>query len=238
MDLSFAAVAAIVFFAFFTQAAIGFGAMVIALTLSALLYPLDILLSWFVPLVILLSAYLLIRHHGHIDWQLFFKRILPGMGLGFIAGQWLFYSLDTEHMKTALGALVIFLAGRELLRRKAPSKHTPLLPWTLAAGVVHGAFASGGPLLVHGLNTQNLNKATFRSTLTVVWMVMALVLATSYLISGKLNSSQLPQIGMLAAVLPISILAGEWLHQRIDAQRFKTAINVLLLICGLILLLR
>lgn len=238
MDLSFAAVALIVFFAFFTQAAIGFGAMVIAMTLSALIYPVTTLLSWFVPLVILLSAYLLIRHHDHIDWRLFFRRILPGMGVGMVLGQALFYSLNTDILKTALGALVMFLAGRELWRRNQTPRSVPLLPWTFAAGVVHGIFATGGPLLVYALNAQSLDKATFRSTLTVVWMVMALVLAGSYLSSGQLGADDLPQIGILAAVLPLSILAGEWLHRRINPERFKTAINLLLVFCGLVLLVR
>lgn len=238
MTLEFGLVALIVFFAFFTQAAIGFGAMVIAMTLSALIYPVTTLLSWFVPLVILLSAYLLIRHHDHIDWRLFFRRILPGMGVGMVLGQALFYNLNTELLKTALGALVIFLAGRELLRRKAPTRAVALLPWTFAAGIVHGIFATGGPLLVYALNAQALDKAVFRSTLTVVWMAMALVLATSYLLSGQLSQDDLPQIGTLAAILPLSILAGEWLHQRIDAERFKTAINWLLVFCGIVLLIR
>ena len=78
---------AIVFFAFFTQAATGFGAMVIAMTLSALIYPVDVLLTWFIPLVVLLSTYLLVRHHGHIDWALFLRRILPAMGAGLVLGQ-------------------------------------------------------------------------------------------------------------------------------------------------------
>ena len=113
-----------------------------------------------------------------------------------------------------------------------------MLPWTFAAGVVHGIFATGGPLLVYALNAQSLDKATFRSTLTVVWMVMALVLAGSYLSSGQLGADDLPQIGILAAVLPLSILAGEWLHRRINPERFKTAINLLLVFCGLVLLVR
>ena len=46
------------------------------------------------------------------------------------------------------------------------------------------------------------------------------------------------QIGILAAVLPLSILAGEWLHRRINPERFKTAINLLLVFCGLVLLVR
>lgn len=238
IDLPFLAVIGIVFFAFFTQAATGFGAMVIAMTLSALIYPVDVLLTWFIPLVILLSTYLLARHHAHIDWALFFRRILPAMGVGLVIGQLVFYRLDTAALKTALGVLVIVLALRELMRRAETPRKIPLLPWTFAAGIVHGVFASGGPLLVYGLNGQRLPKAVFRSTLTVVWMVMALVLAGSYVASGALSTATMPRVGVLAAVLPLSIIAGEWVHTRINAAAFARGINVLLVVCGVALLLR
>ncbi len=238
MEISFVLVALIVFFAFFTQAATGFGALVISMTLGALLYPIDVLLNWFVPLVVLLSIYLLARHHEHIDWNLFLKKILPGMGLGMIAGQAVFYSLNTEILRYALGALVVFLAGRELLRRADAPRNVPLLPWTLAAGVVHGIFATGGPVLVYALNSQSIEKAVFRSTLTLVWGVLAFVLSLSYITSGQLTTASLPQIGMLAAILPFSILLGEWAHRYINEVLFKRLINVLLVFCGVVLLLK
>lgn len=238
MDMSFVLVALIVFFAFFTQAATGFGALVISMTLGALLYPIDVLLNWFVPLVVLLSIYLLARHHGHIDWSLFLKKILPGMGLGMVAGQFVFYSLNTDVLKYALGGIVVFLAGRELIRRADVPRNIPLLPWTLAAGVVHGIFATGGPLLVYGLNGQQIEKSVFRSTLTLVWGVLAFSLVVSYVLSGQLTTAALPQIGMLAAILPFSILLGEWAHRYINEALFKKVINVLLVFCGVVLLLK
>lgn len=238
MEMSFVLVALIVFFAFFTQAATGFGALVISMTLGALLYPIDVLLNWFVPLVVLLSLYLLARHHGHIDWSLFLKKILPGMGLGMLVGQYVFYSLNTEVLKYALGGIVVFLAGRELLRRGDMPRNIPLLPWTLAAGVVHGIFATGGPLLVYGLNGQSIEKSVFRSTLTLVWGVLAFSLVLSYIFSGQLTTAALPQIGMLAAILPFSIMAGEWAHRYINEALFKKVINVLLVFCGVVLLLK
>lgn len=238
METSFILISLIMFFGFFTQAATGFGALVISMTLGALLYPVDTLLTWFVPQVVLLSAYLLVRHHDHIDWALFLKRILPGMGIGMLAGQGLFYSLDVAALKYLLGGVVVFLAGRELLRKPGAVRNIPLLPWTLAAGVVHGIFATGGPLLVYALNGQNIDKSVFRSTLTLVWGSLAAGLVVSYIASGLLTTEALPQIGMLAAILPLSIIAGEWAHRYVNEDLFKRVINVLLVFCGLVLLLK
>ena len=238
LDPNFIAVVAIVFFAFFTQAATGFGGMVIALTISALLFPVPLLLGWFVPLVILISSYLLIRHHAHINWSLFFKKILPAMGVGLLIGQLLFYNLQGDLLKKALGVLIVALAARELLRKADAPRNIPLLPWTFAAGIAHGVFATGGPLLVYGLNGQRLPKSEFRSTLALVWLVMAVVLLSSYIGSGQLTTASLPQIGILAATLPFSIALGEWVHSRINAQLFQRLINALLVFCGIVLLVK
>lgn len=238
MDWPFLIVAVIVFFAFFTQAATGFGAGVISLTLSALLFPIDVLLTWIVPLIALICSYLLIRHHDHIDWKLLLRVILPCMGGGMLVGQYFFYSLDGDLLKPILGVVVIGLALRELLRNADKQSRTPLLPWALAGGVIHGMFASGGPLLVYGLNAQPLDKAAFRSTLVVVWLVLALVLIASYIVSGKLTTAALPNIGILAAILPFSIIAGEKAHNHVPEATFKKAINVILIFCGVALLVR
>lgn len=237
-EATFAVVAAIVFVAFMTQAATGFGGMVIALTLGALLCPVDRLLVWLVPQVVLLSVYLLIRHHAHVDWRLLLRIVLPAMGSGLLLGQLVFYRLDTEALRTALGVLVVLLALRELLRTDgAAPPRAVLLPWTFAAGIVHGIFATGGPLLVYALGAVRLDKGVFRSTLAVIWLLMAVALLSGYLASGRLGPGDWPRIALLSAVLIPAITAGEWLHGRIPATTFRRAINVLLLVCGLALVL-
>jgi len=238
LEPTFALICAIVFFAFMTQTATGFGAMLIAMALGALIYPVSTLLSWFIPLVILLSCYLLYRDHSHIDWRILFKVILPGMLVGMVFGQYLFYSLDSIWLKKALGVIIILLAGRELLRREGstPAK-PPMLPWTLAAGVIHGIFATGGPLLVYALNGQGLAKKTFRGTLSMVWLLLAIVLLTSLIVSQKLTTAALPNIGILAAILPLAIIVGEWVHRRINPVTFQKLVNVLLVASGLMLVL-
>lgn len=236
MDLPFALIALIVTFAFFTQAATGFGAMVIALTLGAFIYPVSTLLTWFVPQVILLSIYMLIKHHEAIDWRLFFRNIIPFMGSGVIVGQIIYYQVDTQSLTMLLGAVVAFLSLRALLSKPKTEGSSRLWPWTLSAGVVHGIVASGGPLLVYGLNQQNINKAAFRSTLLLVWLVMGLGLVASFITSGQLTSDSLPQIGMLALCLPVSVITGEWAHKRLDQALFQKLINIILLLCGIALI--
>jgi len=238
MEWQFAAIAAIVTLAFFVQAATGFGAMVIALTLGAFLYPVSELLNWFVPQVLILSTYMLIKHREAIDWRLFFRNIIPFMGGGMIVGQIVYYQVDTNSLTLLLGTVVAALSLRALLSN-TPNKQTnsPLWPWTTSAGVVHGIIATGGPLLVYGLNKQSIDKAAFRSTLLLVWLVMGLGLIASFITSGQLTAVELPRIGILAMCLPISVMVGEWAHKRLNQALFEKIINLILLFCGLALLL-
>lgn len=237
MDWPFFLIALIVTLAFFVQAATGFGAMVIALTLGAFLYPVSELLNWFVPQVLLLSSYMLAKHHEAIDWRLFFRNIIPFMGGGLVLGQVIYYRVDTQSLTLILGAVVALLSLRALLSKTPSSKErSHLWPWTTSAGVVHGIIAAGGPLLVYGLNKQPINKAAFRSTLLLVWLVMGLGLIASFITSGQLTEAELPRIGMLALCLPISVIAGEWAHKRLNQALFEKIINLILLFCGLALL--
>jgi hypothetical protein len=41
----------------------------------------------------------------------------------------------------------------------------------MGAGLVHGMYTTGGPLLVYALGREGLSKHVFRSTVTAVWLV-------------------------------------------------------------------
>lgn len=235
-DPSFLLICAIVFFGFLTQTVTGFGAMVIAMALGALLYPVGQLLVWFLPLVLALSSYLVARHRQHIDWNIFLKTILPGMTIGLVIGQLLFFGLETAVLKRLLGAVILLLAIKELLPRKSLPKSPPMLPWTIAAGVVQGVFATGGPILVYALNAKGLDKARFRATLSLVWLAMAVMLIASLITAGKFTPSDADNIGVLLGILVAAIICGEWLHHRVNAALFTKLINALLLVAGLLLL--
>lgn len=241
MDINFILFALVIFFAFFSQAATGFGGGVIALTLGAFLFPVTTLLNWISPLVILLSLYMLAKHFRDIDWALFLKGIVPAMGGGMVFGQLLYYQLDADKLQFALGVVVVLLSSRALyLNYTAPATNAeatpPLLPWTLSAGVIHGLIHSGGPLLVYGLNQQRIDKGAFRATLLLVWMTFSIVLAGSYIASGQLTMAFVPRLGILALILPLSIIAGEYAHKKLDHMMFQKVINLVLVFCGIALL--
>lgn len=225
-----------VFLAFGIEAITGFGSIVIALSLGALLLPIDDMLPVLVPLNICMTGYLLARHYQHIHWPTLFRLILPLMASGTLLGYFLRPWLGEQLLQALFGALVLWFAGRELwkvYRGIAARNHHPLWTrgWMLAAGITHGLYASGGPLLVYALSGVQLSKAAFRATLITVWFSLNSLLTLIFALDGSLLPA-LPRVGMMLPVLVVGVVVGEFLHHRVNEEKFRVVVYGLLLLTG------
>ena len=225
---------------FTTEVATGFGSIVIALALGVMILPIEAMLPVLVTLNVLMNTLVLSRAYQDIDKTVFFKQIFPLMLLGMAAGIALFPVLPEQILKTGFAVLIIWFAGKELIvmhgsKVQQPSTAATQSVFTLAAGVTHGLYASGGPLLVYGLSRTGLNKTAFRATLLATWWSLNLCYAIWFAFNGALFQ----HVYTIAAMLPVlllAIVAGQFLHHRINEQQFKKVIYALLLVCGFIML--
>ncbi|MBI4957268.1 MAG: sulfite exporter TauE/SafE family protein [Myxococcales bacterium] len=240
--------AGIVALAFTIEAALGFGATVVTVALGSMLLPLDTILPAFVPCNVLLSGYLATRYRTAVDLRLVARRVFPPVLLAMPLGMLAFARLDERTLKIAFGAFVVLLAAAELLgdRGAAPSREArpPLgrlaaLAMLATGGVVHGAFGTGGPMVVYVLGRElGSDKARFRATLSVIWLVLNVVLVGSYALGGHLDAATLTTTAWLALPLLGGMLAGEWIHTRIPAASFRVAVFLLLGLVGAVLVVR
>jgi len=211
---------------------------VIALALGVHLFSIGELLPVFVPLGLVVSAALALRGRAYIDARLLLARILPWMGLGLGVGLVIFERAPQELLRRMFGAFVLVLAALELWRlRHAEAEARPLAPAAratalLGAGMIHGMFSSGGPLLVWTLGRSPIEKRTFRSTLSCVWLVLGSALTVAYALDGRLDRGTAQATGALLPVLAFALVAGEWTHHRLDERRFRVLVYVLLLAAG------
>jgi uncharacterized membrane protein YfcA len=240
VTLAWGALGLFIFIAYTVEALTGFGSIVIALSLGALLLPVDQLLPVLVPLNILMTGPLVWHLRRQVDWHLLATLILPMMLTGTLMGYGLQPWLGDQIVRMLFGALVCWFAARSLwaMFHKIPETQRPLWLtrlWTLLAGVTHGLFASGGPLLVYGLTGVALDKSRFRATLLCVWFLLNLTLTIAFLIDGRLGPA-LPKLIWYLPLLPLGVWLGEWLHGRINEQRFRQLVMTLLLFAGSALL--
>lgn len=225
----------IVALAFCVEATLGFGATVLAVSLGAFVVDVRELLPALVPVNAALSLWIVARDRAHVDARLLVRRVLPLMALGLPIGMVAFTSFDGAGLRKALGVAVLALALCELLRlgrRLAPHVRVVAL---VAAGALHGALGSGGPLVVWALGDRTAEPRTLRATLATLWLVLGLVLLAGYAWGGRLDARAATGSVWCAVGLVVGALVGDALHRRIDAARFSRLAWVALALVGALL---
>ncbi len=227
------------------QTASGFGAGVVLVTLGVHFVDLSTLLALTLPLSLMQTSWVTVRNRKSVNTAVLARRVVPfmgtGVGIGFLVSG---YFDDASLLKRVLGGLVFVLAARELwaVLRSAREVHSDGSSWVsvvalVGAGVVHGIYATGGPLLVFALGREGLDRETFRATVTSVWLVFNLGLVAAFAIEGRYDEGLLRQLGVLALALPVGIVAGERVFARVNERTFKLGIYGLLGLAGVPLLL-
>ncbi len=239
MTPTLVAIGVIALVAFTTEGAIGFGGTVIAASIGAQLVPLDELLPAFVPVNMMLSAWLLIRGASLIQWRFLLREIVPAVAVGAAAGLVLFHVPAKTALALAFGVFVVGLATLQLLR---PA--TGELPnvWRYGllglGGIAHGLFGTGGPMIVYVTRRRVDDKSAFRATLAVLWLTLNTALLVNF-VSLDLYTRDTVDLGAAIAVAVIpGLVIGERIHRALDASRFERVVWVLLLVAGLALAVR
>ena len=235
---SLVALEGVVLAAFVAEAAMGFGATVVAVTLGALFVPVEIILPAFVPINLILSTAIVLRSSASIAWRVLLVELAPALGLGCAAGIAAFRFGAHEAEKLLFALFVVGLALVELrgVRREAlPLSRRARVALLLLGGVVHGLFGSGGPMVVYVLRRRIADKRAFRATLAVVWIALNAALLASYATMGLLRRETGELCCALGLALVPALALGELLHRRLDATRFQLAVCRLLLLGGVAL---
>ncbi len=237
--------AAVVLAAFIVESAAGFGATVVTVTLGAQLLPLDAVLAAFLPVNVLLSLTLVTRNARAIDRPVLARQILPWMAIGTAVGIAFARFRGAGWIKFVFAAFVILLSVFELamLRKKKSEKPTPLAPPVAAialstAGVVHGLFACGGPLVVYVVSRRLDEKSAFRATLSALWLIMNVVLVATMARDGTIGRETLLTSAALVPPLLLGLLIGDRLHHALDERTFRISVFVLLFVAASVLLVR
>lgn len=215
----------------------GFGTNIVGLPLLTLVIGLDPAKQSLVTLSALLYAYMTLRWHGRVNWrELRFILIVAGTGL--IVGIAIAARLN-QRVSTILLAVFVMGVGLRGLLNLAPQFRAP--EWLsrlllFAGGVVHGAFTTGGPLLVVYCNRALPHKSVFRSTLGVMWLTLAAGLMIGWTITREWHPDT-PGVCLIGLpFLVAGLIVGEWLHHRADERKFRVAVNFTLVATGIVLL--
>ena len=119
------------------------------------------------------------------------------------------------------------------------SKTTPALYLLLGlAGIVHGIFVSGGPLLIGYLTRRIQDKVSFRATISTVWVVLNTIIMLDDIRSGLWNPDLVKIQVVSIPFLLAGMAVGSRLYAKMSQRLFMLITYVLLFVSGISLLIK
>ena len=144
---------------------------------------------------------------------------------------------ETAEAKAAAGAKTAEAKAAAEGKAAGPDKAGLYLLLGLA-GIVHGIFVSGGPLLIGYLTKRIQDKVSFRATISTVWVVLNTIILLDDIRSGLWNPElvkiQVASIPFLLAGMAV----GSRLYAKMSQRLFMLITYVLLFVSGISLLLK
>lgn len=159
------------------------------------------------------------------------------MAVGVLIAQLLIDVLYQPIILLLYSLLVIGAAVRNFLQKKA-IRLPQLLDYLVlvAAGLIHGAFLSGGALLILYSMSHLKTKQEQRGTLSLIWLVLNGYMLVQFTAQGLYSGANLHMvlIGLIPAFA--GVLLGDRLQKRLDGERFRFFTNCMVMLSGLFLL--
>lgn len=166
-----------------------------------------------------------------------FYPLLVTLAIGTWIGAMLVLALDPRWLLGILGAVVLAFCAISQLhpQLKLPDRRERSVGMAtgFVAGVVGGLTTVHGPLLIIYVASLRLAKEVFVSALGAFFLMGGIFVTLAFIERGVLNGETAPW--SLASVVPV--LAGMWIGQRlgrrIDQERFRKLVLIVLLVLGL-----
>lgn len=230
------------------QGITGFAGTIVAMPPSLMLVGYPVAKPVLNVLGLLSGIYVFVGNRKSVCWKEL-KKIVAVMAVGIVSGILIrgFFAGKEQLLYKLLGIFVIVLAvqGGMTLRMEGKKKESrgrndsPALYLILAlAGIVHGIFVSGGPLLISYLTKKITDKVSFRATISTVWVFLNSLILLDDIRAGLWNPELLRiQITAVPFLLAGMFIGGK-LYARMSQRLFMMITYVLLFISGISLLIK
>ncbi len=228
----------IVVIAHFLEGVTGFGSTALSMPFLTILLGIHIAKPVLALYTLLLCIYILARSIKNVDWRTFGK-MMAAMIIGLPIGIFLYNQLPKKPLLILLSVFMIVVSVRGLLYNfgilKQGKKPKEILSLILVflGGIMHGAFASGGPLIIIYATGKIPEKSRFRATMCMVWLTLNTVLLAQMAFSNQLTQ----EVGSTSLWgLPFLIggtLLGDWAHKHIKDTFFTKLTFGILLASGI-----
>lgn len=191
------------------------------------------------PLVVVMDMFTL-RAFGPSSWSKPDLRLLvPGLIVGLGLGWWLFEAVDPRLVGLLIGAISLLFAAQWFWKRQTGQAGTgkpPHLGLGLLAGAASGfttfiAHAGGPPIAIY-LVRRGLDKRLFVGTNTAIFTLGNLIKLGPYGLLMAARPETAAAALLLVPVIPLAVMLGIRLHDRLSREAILLVTNLLLVLGG------
>lgn len=226
----------VVFITNIIQGITGFAGTVIAMPFSIMLIGVDQAKVILNILGLLASIYIVATNRKYIIFKEI-KKIIPIMFLGVILGQYIYSIFPLKFLLIFYGVFIILIALKGLFIKKEYKTSEIVLTLVIfMAGIIHGMFISGGPLLVIYAVKKINKKEYFRATLAPIWIVLNGYLLINQYFTGIITKELAILLIYTIPSLVLGMIIGSILCKKLSQKTFLKISYVLLLISGIALI--
>jgi uncharacterized membrane protein YfcA len=212
------------------KAGFGGGIGVIAVPLVANALPAERAIGLMLPILIFADLFSVWSHRKGISWTHFWPMLI-GACVGIILGTWALWTFQetgqlTWALNISVGSICLVFVALQLYRMLGG--YVPRIPPGPGGGLASGGFAgiastvahSAGPVISIYLLEQKLDKSRLVATMVVYFLILNCLKLPTYIGLGLINGRTLIESALFAAVVPIGIVAGLWMHKRLAEGPF------------------
>lgn len=227
------------------QGITGFAGTILAMPPGLMLVGYDLAKPILNVLGLLSGVYVLFTHGKHVNWREV-KKIVLIMIIGIVAGIFLktLFVGREQLLYKLLGIFVILLSIKgyyKLYNKKGEVEEKVqrgTIPLLISAGIAHGMFVCGGPLLIGYLSQKIKEKVSFRATISVVWIILNSIIMFDDIRVGLWNINSFKLLVLAIPSLIIGMFIGAKLYSKMSQELFMKITYVLLMISGVSLFIK
>jgi uncharacterized protein len=244
----FAALAAAAVLVGFSKTAVS-GANTVSLAIFAAVLPARASTGALLPILIAGDVLAVLTYRRHAHWPTLW-RLFPAVAVGVVAGTLFLQWADDGIVRTSIGAILLFMAGVTLWRRRAAdAAEEPEEVATRTGRVkarsygVLGGFTTmvanaGGPVMSMYLLSAGFRKLGFLGTSAFFFLIVNVSKVPFSVGLGLIDGhSLLLDLALVAFVVPGAFL-GKWAVNRINQKLFEQLVIAATIVGGVQLLVR
>lgn len=233
---AWAAVAAIVAAAGLAQGLSGFGFSLVSIPLLALVVPVKAAIVGGAVLGLVQSGQVVARDHRHVEWRsagVLVIAAIAGMPIGILV----ITRVPEEPLQVVIAITVLVFTAVLWRRVSLPMDSLPAeVSVGFTSGMLSTSTGMSGPPLVIALQARGVEPSAFRATLAAVFVCGSAISLLLFWSRGLVTAEALR---VAAAGLPgllIGILVGELAFRRVDHDRFRRIVLLLLVVSAVLAL--